>query len=73
MAKECQLAYLSYLTIEAESKAEAQRKLVDHLDECPNSVYRLFGRFIPLEEAFFLFHKIDGASDEESREFVAQI
>lgn len=73
MAKEYKFAYLSYMTITADSEREAQRKLVDYLEACPDNPYRLFGRFMPLEEAFFQFRKLDGFTDEKAREFVEKI
>lgn len=65
------LSYLMDITIEAESKEAAQRKLIDHLNQSPG--HYAFGRFMSQKDAHIIYHMIDGASEEEARRLVEKI
>lgn len=73
MPKKYKVAYLSYLVIEAETEAEAQRKLIRHLDQCPGAVTGVYGRFVPLLEAWPIFCKLDGLPDDEIQKLMSRI
>ena len=73
MTKKYKVAYLSYFEIEAEDEREAQRKLIRHLEQFPDAATRLYGNFVPLQEAWVLLCKLQGLSDEAIQELMERI
>lgn len=72
--KKYRVAYLCDAVIAAESEAEAQRKLVDHLSRPSGEIDLAFGgRFISEKDAWALFCKLDGLSSEDAQKILDHI